>query len=459
MEAEKASSKPTVLGFRPVIPYQKAVIDLIDTFDYETDGVLEILLSGSYGSAKSILMAHLVITHCLFYARAEALIGRKALPDLEKTLWQEILDHLEGDYIEGKDYWVNRSKFTIRFANGSKIISGYWTDGKFRKFRSLRLSMAVIEELTENDDKDRQSIQEIKSRLNRREHIPENVFIAGTNPDSPKHWAYKYFILPNLRSLHRNRRVFYSRSKDNPFLKKSYVEQLERDLSPREAKRFINGEWLELQSETIYYAYGNDNFKEDLEYTVNKGFPVHISWDFNIGEGKPMSCILFQYIEDTFHFFAESVLFSARTADTIDDFEARGLLDKEVTYIINGDAAGKHRDTRSNQSDYDIIRKAFSNLNLKFVYQVLASNPPIRNRHNRVNGYCLNSLGERRLFIYKGCVIADEGMRLTGMKKGASFIEDDSKSYQHITTAIGYGIIQTLAFLEKKTNQSRTRDL
>jgi hypothetical protein len=34
-------------------------------------------------------------------------------------------------------------------------------------------------------------------------------------------------------------------------------------------------------------------------------------------------------------------------------------------------------------------------------------------------------------------------MRLTKLKKGASFIEDDTPAYQHVTTSIGYAICES----------------
>jgi len=68
------------------------------------------------------------------------------------------------------------------------------------------------------------------------------------------------------------------------------------------------------------------------------------------------------------------------------------------------------------------------------------SNPPIRTRHNLVNSYCLNANGKRRLFVYEKAKTCDEGLRLTRLKPGGAYIEDDSKHYQHVTTAIGYGI-------------------
>lgn len=191
-------SEPTLLKFNPkVIPYQYEVIKLIRGYDY-SKGSPEILLSGTVGSAKSVLMAHLVLTHCLQNPGAGAFIGRRSLPDLKKTLWKEILDHMADDLIEGEDYITNKSSMTISFRNGSFILTGSWADKRYRKFRSLKLSCVAIEELTENDDEDRQAVMELKARLRRIPRVKENFMICATNPDAPSHWAYKYFIEPNL---------------------------------------------------------------------------------------------------------------------------------------------------------------------------------------------------------------------------------------------------------------------
>jgi hypothetical protein len=80
-------------------------------------------------------------------------------------------------------------------------------------------------------------------------------------------------------------------------------------------------------------------------------------------------------------------------------------------------------------------------LGLNFQYLVPPANPAIRLRHNKLNAYCLNALGERRLFLYKGCDTLDEGLRLTKLKAGGQFVEDDSKPYQHCTTALGYAVV------------------
>jgi hypothetical protein len=449
------SSTPSLEEFDPrSVPYQYDVIeDIRSNFSYK-DGIHEILLSGAVGSAKSILMAHLAVTHCCFYPGARVCLGRKSLPDLKDTIFTKILEHLETPRMEeGRDYWVNHTSAKIRFKNGSEIISRSWSDKKFKKFRSLELSMLIIEELTENEAKD--FYEEASARVGRLPNIPEQLIICATNPDSPSHWAYEYFI----RNQGSHRHVYYSVTTDNPFLPSWYKEQLESKYDPKMARRMIYGEWLAITQDVIYHQYDPDvHFHKNEVYKPRHGLPIHITYDFNIGMGKPLSCTLFQY-DGHFHFFAECIVHGQRTEDSLEEMEARGLLDFPNRYIINGDCNGRNNDTRSPRSDYDIIMKFLKNRVVKYKDQrgrtltrrmavslnVPKSNPRLRDRHNRMNGLFRNARGEVSIHLYAGCDMLDKGFQLTALKKGGQYLEDDSFEFQHVTTAAGYGVCSTKA--------------
>lgn len=433
---------PALNEFDPrLIPYQfKVLKDIRKNFDYKAHSFHEILLSGSVGSAKSALIAHVAATHCLLYPGARFCLARRAMPDLKRTIFQSVLDHIS--CLDEDDYTVNETKASIKFSNGSEIISTSWADKRGKKARSLQLSGIGFEEVTENDDDDKKAYMELRLRVNRLPKIPEQIIIAATNPDAPSHWAYKHWIA----SEEKNRHVYYSVTSDNPFLPTTYIDQLKRDLDPKMAERMLYGKWIEIEDEVVYYAYSRErNFKNE-DYQVRKELPVYFSYDFNIGTGKPMSMVFFQIVGDTFHFFDEIVIEGARTENTLEEAANRGLFDLSTTYFCNGDAAGKHRDTRSNQSDYDIIDnfmrryKRKDGTVLRYERRIPSSNPPIRDRHNIVNAYCLNLNKQVRLYVYKKCVTLDEGFRLVKLRQGSQYIEDDSKFYQHITTAAGYAI-------------------
>ena len=423
--------------FNPrIIPYQSQVIDFLDEWDYST-GTPEILLSGSYGSAKSILMAHLAVRHCLENPGARVCIARKALPDLKDTIYNEIIEHIEQDFTEGVHYWTNETSAKIRWNNGSEIISKTWADKKYKKGRSLKLSMLIVEEISENNDDDKEAFMTLKARLRRIPKVKENILICATNPDGPSHWVYKYFILDKKRT----RKVFYSNTKDNPFLDPIYIEQLKEDLDPRAARRYLHGEWIELTQEVIYYAYNSEKQFLKKKYEVNEKYPVTISFDFNIGVGKPMSSCAYQHINDEFHVFKQVVIHGSRTQDVMEEYNNAGIFKPGRRIIVHGDATGKARHTNSIHSDYDIIVNYLAKITgITYELQVPMANPPIRSRHNKVNAYCLNDNGKTRLWIYEGCETVDEALRLTQFKKGADLVEDDSKAFQHIGTALGYGL-------------------
>jgi hypothetical protein len=474
------NSKPTLLRFCPTaINYQHKFLKLVrKDWDY-SKGRLEILLSGSYGSAKSVAMAHLAVTHCLMFKRSHVAICRKSMPDLKETLFNEILQHLEGDarenencppdkqkpiLVEGLDYFVNRGRASIVFKNGSKISPVYWADKNYKRPRSKSFSMILIEEATENDEQDKEVFDELLARLGRINDVPENVIVLATNPDSPAHWLYDYFIgLPSKN--HPNRHVFYSRTEDNRYLPKLYIEGLRKGMDAKRARRYLDGEWIELNKEQVYYAYSaEENFRNEV-YKYDYRYPIRLSWDFNIGVGKPLSMIVFQYIDDVFHFAEEIVIEGMRTLDSCEELADRGILDMPFpAFIVNGDASGKHRDTRNVKDDYEIIMDYLSNYRTKqknylnVIRSVPLANPTVRSRHNRVNAYCFNHAGERRLFVYKKAPNLHKGFRLVDLKKGSDYIEDDSKPYQHVTTAAGYGI-KAVELFENVANQPKTRIL
>lgn len=458
------SSTPSFTEFDPtIIPYQADVLDdLYHNFDW-SNGVHEILLSGSVGSAKSLLMAHCGLRHMFEWPGARGCLARQAMPDLRDTIYTKILEHIEGTVRhdgslvrEGRDFGFSDSNCRIWFSNGSEFISRSWADKKFKKLGSLELSIVLIEELAENDGDYWKAYQFLRMRIGRQPHVPVNWIMAATNPDEPDHPVAKYFQIEarqagKLREVEARRHVYFSNTRDNPFLPSWYIEGLENDLDPRMADRMVRGMWVPIEGKGIYYAYREAVNYVDQPYVPDPLKPLYISFDFNIAEGKPMSACLSQVRfvkgDPEFHFFADVVVHGADTEEIMEEMAARDLLEPEyVEIIVHGDATGASRTTKSKKSDYDLIREFLAKFRRRnhgkhtFKIDVPPANPPIRERHNRVNAYCRNALGKTRLFVYSGAKTLNTGMKLTALKKKGQYIEDDSKEYQHVTTALGYHV-------------------
>ena len=443
---------------RPIPFQRRAMDDICRNYDYAI-GTHEILFSGTVGSAKSVLGAHLAVDHCLSHNNACGCLVRYGLPDLRETIWQKILEQCQTPRVQK---WLKRppnsTSCKIEFKTGSKIISRTFADKVFTKPRSLELSFAIFEEAVELTDNYRQFYFEMLGRIGRIGHIKENWALLITNPDDPDHWLYDHFQLDLSEGCDKRdprKHVYYSDLEQNPFLSDAYKKSIREIYDPLMYERMGKGRWLYLSTGgRVYYAFAPAKNLRKYAYKPNLDYPIWLSWDFNIAEGKPMSMVCFQLVEDEMHIFAEVVLHGIRTEDTCEELASRGLLDYDTNYCITGDAAGRARDTRNKRSDYDIIKAYLSaHRGIKFEMMQPLSNPTIRDRHTKVNAYCQNAAGRNRLFIYDGCPMSEKGMRLTSLKSGGNYIEDDSKEYQHVSAAIGYGLCSAL----KRVNRRRSR--
>jgi hypothetical protein len=429
------SSTPNYYEFLPLAQQAEVIYD-VHEFDYN-QGIFEFMLSGAVGSSKSLALTHLILDHCLQNEGAVVGIGRLALPRLKETLCQKIREHLTGT---GIAHSYNESSGGFKFPNKSKIIPFSWSDKKYEKFRSYELSAMVFEELSENHGEHKKAYMEAVARVGRLRHVRQKFVGSATNPDSPSHWAYNYFI----ENASPSRKTYYSITTDNPFLPKSYVDNLLEIYDAKMAQRMIYGKWIEIADEVIYYAYDRDVNFRNHSYEVVQSIPVCVSFDFNIAIGKPLSIAFMQHHSGQTHVYNEIAIEGLRTRQALEEAFEKGLLKKNIMHFINGDAAGNHRDTRNNLSDYDIIEEFFKEKNLPYQMRVPRSNPAIKERHNLVNGRIRNAKDQVNLFVYKDALTADKGFRLTRLKNGANYIEDDSKEYQHITTAIGYSLCYEL---------------
>lgn len=430
-------SKTSLSGFIP-FGYQCDVLRFIHSHNYAL-WTPEILLSGSVGSAKSILLAHIAIIHCIQFPGACVAIGRRSLPDLKKTLFREILEHLEESMIEGEHYDVRHNSGEIDFANGSRILSVTWGDKRYGKFRSLKLSMILIEELTENDDEFEPGFKILKARLRRIPTVTQNLLICATNPDEPDCFWYKYFI--EGAEQYPSRLVYYSITTDNFHLDPVYITQLLQDYSVLEAERYLRGRWITISGLGIYHAYAEEVNLRKSAYQPDKTLPLRLSFDFNTADGKPQSCCVFQYDRyGNFHFFGESIIDGAKWCiDNLDDLHAKGYFDGFQKFMIYGDATGRARSSNSLRSNYELIEEWFAQRRLPMQLCIAKINPPIVRRWTTVNALCQNARLETRLFVYGGCPVLNQGMKLARKKAGTA-MEDDSKRYQHVTTALGYAV-------------------
>jgi len=402
-----------------------------NTNNYYANGAIH------HNSGKSLFGAHVAMVCLVEDPKARWILGRITRPDAIATIADTFHDHLEGDFVEGKDFEFNIVKQKWLFNWGAELSVKTWHNKKWKSFRSLKISGALIEEATENEGEYWDAYNAIYERLGRAK-ADKNLMITLTNPDSPAHPLYKKMIIGSENDPLKH--VYYSDARDNPFLEDWYIPNLMKNLSPIEIARQIEGKWVEDPKGGIYYNYKRErNYRDDV-YVFNLDYPIDIMHDFNIGVGKPMSSAIGQRINDTFHIAKTFLIDGANTEDILQEMHNDGAFNRNTLYRVFGDASGKNRDTRSKTNDYEIIEMFLRRNKINYEMNIPRSNPPVRRRHNRINAKCCNYEQKVQLYIYRDAEPADEGFRLTKLKKGGQYIEDDSLKQQHVTTAIGYWI-------------------
>lgn len=442
------------------VRYQhRLVYNIKHKISYE-GGAQVILSSGGVGTGKTTVACHLIWLHLIQNPNAFVGVGRRDLKRLKSTLLNPLLAHAPEKWKKDRDYKYNKTEGLLTLKNGARLQLYSWADGNLERFKGEQFTMFVMDEASENDE---EVFTVIYSRLGRVQSVNECMFLMLTNPDEPEHWINKNIIAKagfvdgkrveaDEDAVNRNYHVFYSITKDNAHnLKKGYIEGLLRANHQKWIQRNLEGKWISFGGAGVYFAYDEKKQFKKVDYVVDVKYPIYINCDFNISQGKPHSWCFSQYINDQFHFFDEIIIEGASTSKMCDEMFAKGLLNYPTRYIVNGDATGRAKKTVSGYSDFDIIDKYLNNLksNGKFDFKIEVDreNPDIKVRHNAVNAYCENGLGQNRIFVYKKCKTLNEAFKLTKLKNGSKYLEDDgpSQKWQHVGSAAGYNICKNIA--------------
>lgn len=425
----------------------------------EEEGIQYVILSGARGSGKSVGVEYLVNYLAINYPGIDMKMSRISIEEIKGGMFKELKE------MTPKEILKIDNKESIVYMNDSMVSCFGYGDGNVRRIRGKgNCHSWIMEECTEDEGKagysglNKKALEEI-SMVARNPGHPNIIFIL-CNPLGPEYWLYEDYISKarfvdgkrnksTNEEILENVHVFYSVTSDNTFLRPSYIKNLQRALSPKQALRDIYGQWVNISGGTIY-EFDEEIHYKDEEYIINDNFSEIISWDFNTAEKKPMSVVMGQFINDHLHMYDECILYNSNTKQMLLELEAKGFFKKfskesGKELIIMGDSAGWSRQSGGQASgaevsDYSIIRDFLDHLTYYVNYdiQVPRKHPGVRERHNLVNGYLKNMHGEVRITFYKGCKMLVKGMKTTKLKKGAGYTEDDSNPAQHSTTCLGY---------------------
>lgn len=247
--------------------------------------------------------------------------------------------------------------------------------------------------------------------------------VVGT-PEGFK-WAYKFFV----KESSADRVIIRAKTADNPFLPPNYIDTLRATYTEQQLAAYLNGEFVNLTSGTVYRNY--DRFLNGTDRTIQPKDVLHIGMDFNVTK---MNAIV--HVKDGEIISAVDEIVNAYDTQELCELIKTKYFGHKV--IVYPDASGANRKT-TGKSDHDVIRS------YGFVVRSGKQNPAVRDRVTRMNLAFKNQEGIATYFVNDDqCPNYAEALEKQTYKNGEP---DKSSGYDHPTEAAGYFIY----------NQERTK--
>lgn len=218
-----------------------------EAWDYLMDDITEeLLFGGGAGGGKTELGCGWAIMLCQQYPGIKGLIGRAKLKSLKETTLATFFDVCKKWGLKKDvDYRYNSIEGKIDFINGSSVLLkdlfSYPSDPNFDSLGSLEISFAFIDEANQVKFK---AIETVKSRIRYRldefKLIPK--LLMTCNP--AKGWPYLEFYKPaKEKTLEIYRKFIQALARDNPYISKTYIENLRKMKSKAIRERLLKGNW------------------------------------------------------------------------------------------------------------------------------------------------------------------------------------------------------------------------
>jgi hypothetical protein len=303
---------------------------------------------------------------------------------------------------------------------------------EFERLRGTNLAWFGVDELTYTQE-------EAWLRLEGRLRDPQADRLCGFGVWTPKgyDWVYKKFIhdpKPEYRAI-------VAKPEENRFLLAKvpdFYKRLADSYDPRFFLQEVRGEYLALDASRVYGSF--DRRVNLREACVDPRSPLYWALDFNV---DPMSSVVVQKVSGKFFVIDEIVLRHSTTQAAAEEFLRR--YPHHIAGVrIYGDAAGRHSQSATGMSDFDVIKEVFTaHSSMRPTYHIAKANPAVRDRVNLVNGLLQSANGNVALFIHPKCkeLIAD--FEQVNYKADTSQIDKDSDRLRtHLSDALGYVLCQ-----------------
>ena len=253
--------------------------------------------------------------------------------------------------------------------------------------------------------------------------LPDGAVNSTDFVSTPEGFKFLYdFFVKNEKP---NRVLIKGKTESNKHLPESFIETLKDSYSEQELDAYLNGEFVNLTSGTVFHSF--DRKRNHSNREIEDKDVLHVGMDFNITK---MSAVIHVTDKDIVT-AVDEVTNAFDTAEMIQILKDRYPKRRIVVYP---DASGNARNT-AGESDIKLLRKA------RFTIRVGSKNPSIRDRITVANAGFQNGKGETTYFVNtNNCPEYTEALEKLAYKNG---LPDKASGFDHVTdggTYCYYGI-------------------
>jgi PBSX family phage terminase large subunit len=341
------------------------------------------------------------------------MVKRTLIPEMERTL-----ELMQVPY----DFKISDMKFTLHFEEGSTEVMCLSAEN-YRRMAGLNLAFFGVDEV----DTIKKDIATSMWRMGM-SRLREGRIYQGFTSSTPEgfNFLYDFFVGENESGNKTDRKLIKGKTRDNPFIPDEFIQSLLDNYPPNLIKSYLEGDFTNLTSGTIYYAFDRKLNHTDLTINDFKGYPLHIGQDFNIGKCASVVHV----IKDGLPLAVDEIMGAKNTEEVIKQIKSR-YPNRKIT--IYPDASGRNEKTSAAQSDLTMLKQAGFELNYS------NKNPYVKDRVNSMNAMFCSANGKRRYLINtKACPTYTRALEQQVYNKVGE--PDKSHDQDHPNDAAGYFI-------------------
>lgn len=261
----------------------------------------------------------------------------------------------------------------------------------------FKIGHAQVDEIdTLPKDKAANAWRKILARMRYKVAGLRNGVDVTTTPEGFR-FVYEQFVKatranPEAAKLYS--RVHASTYDNEQNLPDDYIPSLLHSYPPNLIEAYINGQFVNLQTGTVYSSY--DRMKNGCTDTVQSGETVFVGMDFNVGKMAAVVHVLRAGEPRAVHEIVnayDTPDMARRLKDTFWTFKDGRWEQSRQIRVYPDASGGSRRSVNASETDIAILKAS------GFIVSAPDANPPIKDRVNAMNGMFCNAEGQRRYLV------------------------------------------------------------